>query len=93
MELFLSSSGVATSNVFEFGSIDGILGCVAAGMGYTLMPLSCVEAHCHRFDIGYVEIPASIAEVDTYFATADPKTWTPALTRFSAILDRTDLIS
>ncbi|MFT6266442.1 MAG: DNA-binding transcriptional LysR family regulator [Oleiphilaceae bacterium] len=82
IELFLSSLGVTATRIFEFGSVDGILGCVSAGMGYTLMPLSTVETHRQRFSIDYLELPASIAELDTYFATAEPITWTPALTRF-----------
>ena len=87
MELFLSSYGIATCRIFEFGSIDGMLGCVAAGMGYTVMPLSSVQAHSHRFDIDYMELPADVAEIDTYFITAARETWTPALSQFSEMLD------
>ncbi len=82
IDLFLSSQGVTATRIFEFGSIDGILGCVAAGMGYTLMPLSTVKIHRQRFDIDYLELPPAIAKLDTYFATAAPETWTPVLARF-----------
>ena len=81
--------GVTATRIFEFGSVDGILGCVSAGMGYTLMPLSTVETHRQRFSIDYLELPASTAELDTYFATAEPITWTPALTRFVGALGDT----
>lgn len=90
IELFLSSLGVTATRIFEFGSIDGILGCVAAGMGYTIMPLSTVETHIQRFSIDYFELPASIADLDTYFATAEPITWTPALTRFRDTFGETE---
>lgn len=86
MELFLSSLGVTATRVFEFGSVDGILGCVAAGMGYSLMPLSTVEAHRQRFSIDYLELSPAIGELDTYFATAEPITWTPALARFVDVI-------
>jgi DNA-binding transcriptional LysR family regulator len=35
--------GVAEYRVMEFGSLDTILGCVAAGMGRTLLPMKVVE--------------------------------------------------
>ena len=82
IELLLASRGVNATRIFEFGSIDGILGCTAAGMGYSLMPRATVEAHQSRFDIHCHELPAEIADVTTYFATAHTATWTPALTRF-----------
>lgn len=86
IELLLSSNGVSATRIFEFGSIDGILGCVAAGMGYTVLPLSTVEAHRQRFDIDYIDLPSEIANIDTYFATAEVETWTPALARFVDLL-------
>ena len=82
IELFLSSYGINATKIFEFGSIDGILGCVAAGMGYALMPLSTVRAHEVRFDIGYFELPSEIGELDTYFATSESECWTPTLSNF-----------
>ncbi len=87
IELFLSSQGITSTKIFEFGSIDGILGCVAAGMGYTLMPLSTVQAHSQRFDIDYLELPAAISELDTYFATSSSATWSPAMKNFVAMLE------
>lgn len=90
IELLLSSCGVSATRVFEFGSIDGILGCVAAGMGYTLMPKSVVESHKDRFAIDYLEIPPTIGEVDTYFTTAQPTTWTAALSQFVGLLPQSD---
>ena len=86
IEQLLSTCGVNATRIFEFGSIDGILGCVASGMGYSIMPLSTVEAHRHRFDIGYLKLPPTIADIDTYFVTAKQSTWTPSLTRFVDIL-------
>ncbi|MCP4595378.1 LysR family transcriptional regulator [Neptuniibacter sp.] len=86
IELFLSSEGITSTRIFEFGSIDGILGCVAAGMGYTLMPLSTARAHSQRFDIDYLELTPEISELDTYFATSSPSTWNPAMKSFVAML-------
>ena len=35
--------GEPTSHVMEFGTLDGLLGCVGAGMGVTLLPRAVVE--------------------------------------------------
>jgi len=86
IELLLSNLGIHAKRITEFGSIDGILGCVAAGMGYTLMPLSTIEDHQHRFDISYCEIPEHIAMMDTYFVTSKADGWSPALKDFASLL-------
>ncbi|MFC3293332.1 type 2 periplasmic-binding domain-containing protein [Modicisalibacter luteus] len=43
-ELLLSSCGVSAGRIFEFGSLDAMLGCVAAGMNYALLPQATVDA-------------------------------------------------
>lgn len=43
LERWLHSTGKSSFRVIEFGSIEGILGCVAAGMGITFLPRSVVE--------------------------------------------------
>ncbi|MDR5907039.1 LysR substrate-binding domain-containing protein [Franzmannia qiaohouensis] len=82
IELLLAYCGVSAARIFDLGSLDAMLGCVAAGMGYTVLPRTTVEAHQHRFAIHCLALPAPIAQVDTYFAAAQPATWTPALARF-----------
>ncbi|WP_280550173.1 MULTISPECIES: LysR family transcriptional regulator [unclassified Halomonas] len=89
IELLLASYGVTAARIFEFGTVDAMLGCVSAGMGYTVLPRVTVEAHLHRFSIHYLELPKPIAEVDTYFAAPEPDTWSPALARFVDNLHQT----
>lgn len=86
IELLLASQGVNAARIFEFGSLDAMLGCVAAGMGYTILPRATVEAHQYRFGIYTLALPASIAHIDTYFVTHTPTGWTPALARFADML-------
>ena len=86
IELLLSACGVSAARIIEFGSLDAILGCAAAGMGYALLPRATVETQQHRFGIHALGLPDAIAQVDTYFATAEPETWSPALTAFCATL-------
>src|SRR5262249_38225189 len=44
LEQLLAKRGIVGLRPLEFGTIDGILGCVAAGLGITLLPRSVVEA-------------------------------------------------
>ena len=86
IELLLASYGVNAGRIFEFGSLDAMLGCVAAGMGYTVLPRGTVDAHQHRFGVHALALPASIAHIDTYFVASEPETWTPALASFAETL-------
>ncbi|KAA5603953.1 LysR family transcriptional regulator [Roseospira marina] len=87
-ERLLASLGVTAVRMFEFGTLDGILGCVAAGMGYAVLPRAVVEAHRLRFDIQTLPLPPDIGVVDTLFAAPEPGTWSPALTAFAGALDQ-----
>ena len=42
LESLLARRGVARIKVIELGTVEGILGCVAAGLGITLLPISVV---------------------------------------------------
>ena len=86
IELLLAAQGVNAGRIFELGSLDAMLGCVAAGMGYTVLPRGTVEAHQHRVEIHTVELATSIANIDTYFVAPKSETWTPALASFAETL-------
>jgi DNA-binding transcriptional LysR family regulator len=82
IELLLASHGINAARIIEFGSLDAMLGCVSARMGYAVLPRGVFEAHQHRFGIHSLALPHPIAEVDTYFVTAEQNTWAPSLARF-----------
>ena len=86
IELLLAAQGVNAGRIFELGSLDAMLGCVAAGMGYTVLPRGTVESHQHRFEIHTLELSTSIANIDTYFVAPKSETWTPALASFAETL-------
>jgi len=46
-EHWLREEGVRPSKVMEFGSLDALMGCIAAGLGVTLLPLSIVQRYSH----------------------------------------------
>lgn len=43
LEQWLTRIGIKRFRIMEFGTLDAILGCVEAGMGATLLPLSIVQ--------------------------------------------------
>jgi DNA-binding transcriptional LysR family regulator len=50
-EQWLRSTGIAPVRLLELGSLEGILACVGAGLGVTLLPRSAVEHHRSPEDI------------------------------------------
>lgn len=86
VDVLLSDSGVYSSRMVDFGSLDAILGCVGAGMGYALIPKVVFDAHQHRFPIYSLALPPRLGEVNTYFVAAETNTWTPAMASFSEAL-------
>ena len=90
IELLMSSMGVSAVRIMELGMLDTILGCVAAGMGHALLPLSLVESQRQRFGVHWLALPgevgARIARVETFFATGALAGWSPALGAFARVL-------
>ncbi|MCV6609675.1 MAG: LysR substrate-binding domain-containing protein [Amphritea sp.] len=56
-----------TYDVSELGTLEGILGCVAQGLGVTLMPEYVVESSIYRDNLAYEPLPDEIALVPTQF--------------------------
>lgn len=65
LEVFLANQNVFPARIMEMGTLDGILGCVAAGLGITMLPRSAVEQH--RLRAGLVEraLPEATARIST----------------------------
>lgn len=64
LESLLARRGVARVKVLELGTLEGILGCVAAGLGITLLPLSVVGT---THTITQHRLPAEESKVRTLF--------------------------
>lgn len=67
LEELLARRGVVGLRLLEFGTIDGILGCAAAGLGITLLPRALVEPARRAGRVAVHALPAPEAEVDTVF--------------------------
>ncbi len=63
----LNRAGILAAQPLEFGSIEAILGCVASGVGITLLPKGIVAAAWRDGRVAVHELPPEFAEVQTVF--------------------------
>jgi DNA-binding transcriptional LysR family regulator len=67
LEAIFATRRIVGLRRLEFGTIDGILGCVAAGFGVTLLPRSIVEPAWRAGRVAIHELPPSDAQAETLF--------------------------
>ena len=67
----------------EFGTLEGILGCIAVGLGWTLMPRRVVEQSSHIADLVVDSVPPDIAQVPTGMISLREGPHMPALKTLS----------
>ncbi|NII09676.1 LysR family transcriptional regulator [Oleiagrimonas sp. C23AA] len=65
LEYILTDMGILTCEPLEFGSLDAILSCVAAGVGVTLLPRGVVARAWQEGRIAVHELPPEHAQVQT----------------------------
>lgn len=82
LELFLGERGLTPVRRLEFGTVDGILGCAAAGLGVGLMPRASAERAQRNLAIGIHRLPAERAYSSTCFIRRRDSVASPALLRF-----------
>ena len=66
-EQWLREEGVHGYRTMEFGTLDGILGCIAAGLGISLLPKAVVESSSYRAKLKTTALADRFAAVPTYF--------------------------
>lgn len=67
LEDILARRGVVGLRLLEFGTLEAIFGCVAAGMGITLLPRRMVERVWRGRPVGVHTVAPDEAMVDTVF--------------------------
>jgi DNA-binding transcriptional LysR family regulator len=85
LEQWFYQSGLIPGQVMELGTLDGIMSCVAAGMGITLLPKAVVERHGSRRSVRCHELPSAFANVTTVFIRNQDAVVTPALSALLAL--------
>ena len=64
---WLAELGRPPLKVMQFGSLEAILGCVAAGMGVTFMPKAVMEHERYGKDLSILPVPEHFATIPTMF--------------------------
>jgi LysR family transcriptional regulator, cell division regulator len=82
LESLLGQRGIQTAQPLEFGSLETIIGCVAAGVGVTLLPKAVVMPAWREGRIMAHELPPEQARVDTVFVRRSEIRQTSALAAF-----------
>lgn len=66
-EKLLREAGRLPVRVLELGTLDGVIGCVAAGLGFTILPARVFQGHTAP-GIALTPLPAAAAEVEVLAA-------------------------
>jgi len=92
LEQLFSDFGWPSATRFELGTLDGMIGCVAAGVGVTLLPRAVVERSELRKDVSIHSLDTSWSNVDTLFIQRRSAHQYSALDGFTSCLNGTDRV-
>ena len=79
LENWFYQIGLIPNQVLELGTLDGILSCVSAGMGLTMLPRSVVERYASKELLRCHSVPPEFGRVTTVFVTHADSVPTAAL--------------
>ena len=82
LEQILLEKGIRKIKVMEFGTLDGILGCAAAGLGITMLPKALLRTAEDRSRVAVHKLPPHEARVQTIFIRRRDGFVGPALAAF-----------
>jgi DNA-binding transcriptional LysR family regulator len=84
LEALLARRGVAVKRTLEFVTLEAIFGCVAAGLGITLLPRALIGTVWAAGQVSLHPLPSADAKVDTVFIRRRDGFLSSALTAFLA---------
>jgi LysR family transcriptional regulator, cell division regulator len=85
LDTFLAARGLQAREPLEFGSLEAILGCVAAGVGITMLPMVVVADALGRGSVAVHELPTAQAKIETVLIRRKDVHAGSALTAFAAL--------
>lgn len=85
LDHMLTRHGYVVSEPLEYGSLDAIIGCVAAGVGITLLPRAVVAAAARAGQVSIHELAPEYSQVETLFIRRRDSYVSSALTAFLKI--------
>ncbi|AQQ55533.1 LysR family transcriptional regulator [Planococcus lenghuensis] len=86
LEDWLHQEGVVPNKIMEFGTLDAIIGCVAAGLGISMLPYSVVAKQINGGTLRQHKLPNPYGKVDTLFIYRKDKYVATPLTKFLNLL-------
>lgn len=82
LEDILARRGIVGLRRLEFGTLEAIVGCVAAGLGITLLPKALIGPVWRDGRVALHEVPAREAQVETLFVRRKDARLSSALAAF-----------
>ncbi|HYG89234.1 MAG TPA: LysR family transcriptional regulator [Azospirillum sp.] len=82
LEAILDRRGIVARRLLEFGTLDGILACVGAGIGVTMLPRAVVARTVRDGLVAVHDVPPAEADVETVFIRRRDAFVSSALTAF-----------
>lgn len=82
LEQWLRDTGNIPYQIMELGSIEGILGCIAAGMGISFLPRSVIEAKNSPTSFSLITLPEDFSKMTTWFVRRRKEKCSKAMTAF-----------
>ena len=92
LEQVFSEFGWPSAARFELGTLDGMIGCVAADMGVTLLPRAVVERNEQNGNISIHKLNATQSRVETLFIQRRSAHQYSALQGFASCLNKGDQV-
>lgn len=87
LEQWLHQEGVMPNKIMEFGTLDGIIGCVSAGLGISMLPNSVIAKHIQDGTLRQHPIPKQYGKVNTVFIYRKDKFMPISLKEFLNMLN------
>lgn len=86
LEAILGKMGVVGTEPMEFGSLDAIMACVAAGVGVTLLPKDVASSARREGQVAIHALPPAEALVETVFIRRSDAHASSAMAAFIAVV-------
>ncbi|WP_242144309.1 MULTISPECIES: LysR family transcriptional regulator [unclassified Bacillus cereus group] len=86
LEEWLLSEGIVPKKVMELNSLDGIIGCVKAGLGVSMLPREVAEQFDGNKELVHTPLVSENRFIPTYFIYRKDSVKTAALCKFIELL-------
>lgn len=86
-ELWLNEEGIKPHKIMEFGTLEGLLGCVSAGLGVTLLPRSIAEKYSASLELKIHPVVSKQSKIPTWFIYRNDEYPSKALELFLEIVE------